>query len=1395
MSSPDPFRERAEEAPPLLADPDGEAGASPRREPEDGSEERGSEALRKRRPGCLRRWLVRPVVWLLVVVLVLVAVVALYVQSNHFEDRMQALVEERASQALGRRVTLGDLDLNVVGLVATAHRVRVAGAGPEAPPFFTARRLEVDLSILQLVWTAPTRAHLRLDQVSLEEPRLRLSWDAEGQSNLPGFSFGEEEGGSAFQVRLGRLLVERGELVYEDARVPLSFDAQGVLGTLSGGELGGDSSLDFRLSSEALTSFRLPGADRPFSPSASFEGRLWEDRLEIHRGGFRGSPDNPLLDADVSGHIAWGEEPVVDLQVEGTVDGAWAHRLGYLEFPLSGLVEVTEGRVVWNPRDWRWGGRWTVDRLVFLDRTFRAVDGSVAGDTAEVRVDVDSARFAEGELSGSWVLDRVSGEAADGPQRLRAEVRRMSLAALLDEIDVPVEGLAGYVSGEMSYRFAAAAPLAGHGEGRLRLEPRTRSTAGRAGEGDLRTLEGEIPMAVVGGQLAIAGARLSNPATTATVDALYDLERGTAVVRYLLSTEDLPRSLGAIDLTWMQPGLELGPAGHLQEGRGTVGGTLDVAPGELFGRMELELTEVATDRLSVDRVEGSLEHAFDPGSREPGAPVEALRLTDLSLRAEKGAGELSVTGSAEIPRAEDAEPGYRLEVALAEWPAGSVAPLVPLDLEVEGGLTGHFRVAGTGSAPRVEGSVRAAPFQVAGIDLQRATAELDYRDGVLRLEELTAELPAGTVEAVATIDFGEEQLVLSAGAPSLELARVQQLRELPGDLAGSLVLDLHVAGPFADLAGELALRGEGLSLGGTPLGQRGEAQLVAAWHEGEVEVGGSLLGILRFDGGGRLDGETVDLALAVASEHLGELVELTVPSAPRVDGSFEGRLTLTGDPAATGGLRESLAARLVLDQLELIWQERRIHNLEPVVAELSGGVLDLQSVFLGGGPSGTELFVSGQVELTTAEPSLDLRFQTSVAAPWLELALADLDVDLEGTFQMLATVRGTVAAPRINGQGELRGGQVLLPGFPHSLEQVDAIVLFDPGVVLLDSFRARFAGGDLKAAGRVRLPRGELPSEYTLQAQGTDLTLRYPEGWTLRGDTTVTLRSLPAAGGRELQGAVTLDRAIYVRDVPVGLFQMIQGALQRQRLALRETDELLSTTQLSISVEGEDALRVRNNVADLRGDISLSLQGSLARPVVFGQVEVEPGGELQFHDNDYTVERGLLTFANPYRVDPVIDLVATTELRRFDIQLALSGTLDRLNANFSSNPPLADLEVLGLIATGTGPNRGQDQGGVAERFLFGQAASALSKRVNTLFGFDKFRIEPGGGGEELLSGLGFSLEKRLSRDVVVIFARDPTSTEREILQIEWEVAAGVTLILSRESDGSFAVDGRWEKTF
>jgi hypothetical protein len=891
------------------------------------------------------------------------------------------------------------------------------------------------------------------------------------------------------------------------------------------------------------------------------------------------------------------------------------------------------------------------------------------------------------------------------------------------------------------------------------------------------------PISLRDGTVSTTGLTAVGPEQRLELAGRYDLDaqRGAADLR--LESQDLGEIAALVPVAagerppWL-------PAG----GRGTVDADLAFGPGS-DGALQVT-GRAAFDLAAVDTAAGRFDTVVGSARLTPGA------IRDLRLEATADGGALIAAGDLPLPL-DAGELGLTVDVV--DFPIERLAGLVPQLPDVAGRVTA--RIDAAGGFDRLQGSaeIDTGPVTVAGVELSSLQADVAFAGPRLVADRVVAESPAGRLVGVGTWNRATGTLAFQVTGDDLALDRPPFSELVPGELAGSVDLVATVEGTVDRPRVAARLDAEGLEIAGRPLGEGGGASLIARWDGETVEATGSLLGLVSFDGGGVLTAERADLALEVASDDVGALVQLASeePLVDDLSGSFLGTLTVRG-PWGDGAVP---AVTLTLPSLVLAHEGRRIENLEPVALRLADRRLAVESLFLGTSDGESELFVAGSVGLAGERP-LDLRLQADIDPGWLELVIPD--VDLEGEVEALAVVRGTMAEPAFSGQASLIGGEALVAGFPHAFEDVEATALLYPGRIVLDNVTADVAGGDLRAAGTIDLDLGEGGVDYRLQARVADVSVRFPEGFLLRGDANLTLTSRP--DGRLLAGSVDLERAFYLQDVPAGLGELLQGVFQRTRLEVAEADAELAGTQLNVAILGPGALRVRNNIANLEGDVDLVLRGSLARPVVLGQVEVDAGGDVVYADNDYEVERGLLTFANPRRIDPVIDFVATTEVRSYDITLNLAGTVDRLNATFTSDPPLADLEIVSLLTTGqqiadSGRLFAGEAGGTpgapgaaAQQFLYGQAASVISDRVNTLFGFDRFRVAPvaAGAGQ---GSLAFTVGKQISRDIFVTYSRDPSTSDLDVLQVEWQVEENVVVVLTQRGDGSYAVDVQVERRF
>ena len=1352
----------------------------------------GELPRRRRKAGRFRRWLLRPLVWLLVGLLAVVAAAYLYSRTDAAHERARRLLLAQLEAYLGRPVEIAAVDYSLLRPGLTVRGLVVASPEGFDRPFARAALVEVELG-LRGGWQ---RIKLNVRRVEVSEPEVNVLLAADGSSNLPSFGAAAGEGGGRLEVRLGTVVVHHGLLRLSDLEIPLDLEARQVWGQLTGppGPLnaaGREPTFAFQGLAEKVTT-TLPGAV-PYTGALTVRGTVTKGRADLEAGRLTG----PDLAAHFNGHVDWAGERA-EARVEIDADGALAlaNRLGYLGDPIRGRFGFV-GEVNAAGGAWTYRGSVRSPEIGYLGRRFTAVAADLAGRAAgptgeagELTVDLLGAGYAGGKASGRLTV-QTGGEPY--PMHLAARLTDAALAPLLADQEIDLPRVTGQVDGELTYDFTSADPRAGSGQGSLVLSGVQRRPGAVP-------VSGQAPLVIEHGVVTSDAVALMAPGQRVAGSASLDLATGTGRVAFQLASSDLG-GLSPI-LPWADdpdftPWLPTA-------GSGTIEGDLALDSSGTAGTLSLDLRQPVTPTLAVDSLSGSLRLA-------PGA------IGDLRLEATLGGGAMMVTGGVPLTANGPAlgstpAPDSSLDLAFdaADWPAASLAFLLPQPPPVDlgGKVSGRVTLSGDFDALAGTADVRAAPLVLSGFEIDRAAAVIAFDPARVAVDSFTAELPAGTVAVNGVWDLATDALDFAATAPALDLAAAPLAGVLPGRLGGRLALQAVIAGTFDDPAATLNLTGEDLTLGGQPLGDRGGAYLDASWRDREVSAQGSLLGLFDFSGGGRLERDAADLSISISSDQLAELVELaTSTTLPDLAGSFTGTLAIQGDPRAPA----ALTARLELDRLTARYQGHAVANLEPVVARLAGGELSLDSVYLGeeGEPAAAEpasdLFVGGTVGFkgpAGAPAALALHVQSSLSAAWAKLVVPQVDVD--GKFEVLATVGGTTDEPRVNGQGEMRGGRVLFAGFPHSFENLTATVLFYPQQVVLDSVAADFAGGHFRGAGRVgldRLAEGEF--DYRFQGTATGVSVRYPEGFLLRGDANFSLTS--TADGRQIVGSADLDRAFYLEDVPVRVSQLLQRFLQRQRVEAGETDEDLASTLLNLTVRGPGALRVHNNLADLRGDVDLSIRGTLANPVVFGTVEASPGGKIVYADNDYKVERARLTFANPYKLDPAIDLVATTEVRDYDITLQLSGTLERLDVNFLSDPPLADLDVLALLTTGQTVGQeslggastagGTAAAGGAQSFLYGQAASVVTERVNQLFGFDRLRVNPitgsGGGG----TAVAFTVGKQLSRDLYVTYSRDPTSSLDYVLQAEWTVAAGVTLVLTQNGSDSYAVDVRWEHRF
>jgi translocation and assembly module TamB len=206
--------------------------------------------------------------------------------------------------------------------------------------------------------------------------------------------------------------------------------------------------------------------------------------------------------------------------------------------------------------------------------------------------------------------------------------------------------------------------------------------------------------------------------------------------------------------------------------------------------------------------------------------------------------------------------------------------------------------------------------------------------------------------------------------------------------------------------------------------------------------------------------------------------------------------------------------------------------------------------------------------------------------------------------------------------------------------------------------------------------------------------------------------------------------------------------------------------------------------------------------VVLGRAEIDRG-RVYFQGNTYVIRRGGIDFANPQRTDPLFDIEAETRLKSYRVTLKVNGTLERVYPTLTSDPPLAAVQILSLLAgadentVATLSPSQTDQARLAATGAATLAAGRIAEEVGLereaerLFGLNRFSIDPSvikGGVTNPTARL--KVGRRITPDLSVLYSVDLRGAEDRILSVEYTLSDRLSVLLTRTDPGGIAFDLR-----
>jgi translocation and assembly module TamB len=214
------------------------------------------------------------------------------------------------------------------------------------------------------------------------------------------------------------------------------------------------------------------------------------------------------------------------------------------------------------------------------------------------------------------------------------------------------------------------------------------------------------------------------------------------------------------------------------------------------------------------------------------------------------------------------------------------------------------------------------------------------------------------------------------------------------------------------------------------------------------------------------------------------------------------------------------------------------------------------------------------------------------------------------------------------------------------------------------------------------------------------------------------------------------------------------------------------------------------------GSANLRATGTATEPVLLGRVNLT-GGDLVFQGNRYVLQGGVISFVNPSRTEPNINASVTTTILQYNIGLRFEGSLDRLRTSYSSTPALPPADIINLIAFGKTQEASNatatPTNQTAEQSIASAVSGQLTGRVQKLAGISQLSVDPTLGNSQQNAGAIITVQQRVTSKIFVTLQTDVTSTQRQVVQVEYQATPRVSLSGTRDQNGGFGFDTRITK--
>ncbi len=683
-------------------------------------------------------------------------------------------------------------------------------------------------------------------------------------------------------------------------------------------------------------------------------------------------------------------------------------------------------------------------------------------------------------------------------------------------------------------------------------------------------------------------------------------------------------------------------------------------------------------------------------------------------------------------------------------------------------------LAGSGNITLTNGQAYGEPYQTIALDVSAHGTQINATRLLVQAHNMA-------IHGNGSYDVANKHITAHITGNNLRLSKFQLVQNANPDADAVVSLNVDANGTVQEpnLRAQVQLADisyQGHKVGALTLNANSAGSLV------NYQIQSTLIGAqIAATGQTSLQGQYVTHAqLTLTGVNVANILDIISPGTIKASSQINGTITVNG-PAANP---QQLTATAELTNFAITLQNLQLASQGPIRASLRNGVAALDQFHISG--LGTDLEASGTAKVFgDSNPQggpLNVKANGSINLHLIHTL--DPDYITSGNVTLDLGVQGRVKDPSLSGTVKLNNANFAMDGVPNGLSDLSGTMVFNQNRLEVRDVSGTSGGGKVTLGGFIAYQRGLFAD---LTANIDTVRVRYA-GLSSTANATLRLQGGPQS--LLLSGNVLVTRFGVGPDVDFAAFAGA-GSIPTPP----DPTAFSNKIRMDVHITSSPQLDFQNSYAKLAGTVDLTVRGTIAQPSLLGSIRITDGSAT-FAGTKYELERGIIYFSNPVRIDPTIDLDVSTRVENYDITIGIHGDMTNLKPTYRSSPPLTEADIFNLLALGRTQEEAQlntqqqQQAGedpTTSAILGGALNATVSSRVSKLFGAGSIKIDPAFVGTLGNSTARITIVEPLSKQVTFTYATNVNQSAQQLIQIQYQLNESASIVMTRDESGVFSI--------